>query len=271
MKQVVKLVIGCMVYLWWRLFSPRRLAAAQEQCFASHTLSFAERQLLAFTLFVTRTNTRTASAYWAGSAGSKFHAHDHHRLTLESVVTDNFYRRPMLDEFTARAAELLRPGATIVEIGCGAGGNLLYLRGRLPKLGFRFVGFDINSEVISSNQQPNRDDLSFEVRNCFAADITVPGDLGLICCAVLMYAQEADIERLLRGVIRNNHGRVLVGISEPVADPDAARASPHNNLALVHGYRRILRHLNFRQLFESFRQEEGKTSRIYHAVFEFPP
>src|SRR5579862_8701134 len=241
MKQVVRLAIGCTVYFWWRLFSPRRLAAAQEQCFASHTLSFAERQLLAFTLFITRMNTHTASAYWAGSAGSRFHSHEHHRLTLESVATDNFYRRPMLDAFVARAAERLRPGATIVEIGCGAGGNLLYLEHQLPNLGFRFVGFDINSEVIASNQQSVRDDLSFEVKNCFAADITVPGDLGLICCAVLMYAQEADIERLLRGVIRTNQGRVLLGVSEPVDDPEAARASTHNNLALVHGYRRILR------------------------------
>jgi SAM-dependent methyltransferase len=270
MKHVIKLAIGSVVYVCWRLFCPKRLLAVKEQFFASHLLSFLERQLLAFTLFITHMDTRTASAYWAGSAGSRFHSHDHHRLTLDSVVMDSFYRRPMLDEFATRAAEALRPGASIVEIGCGAGGNLLYLRGRVPNFGFRFFGFDINSDVISSDRQHNCDDLSFEVRNCFASDVTVPGDLGLIFCAVLMYAQEEDIERLLRGVIRNCRGRILLGISEPILDPEAARAAPHNNLALLHGYRRILRQLNFRQLFESFRQEEGKHTRIYHAVFDFP-
>ena len=88
---------------------------------------------------------------------------------------DAFYRRPMLDEFATRAAETLRPGASIVEVGCGAGGNLLYLRERLTNRGFRFVGFDINSDVISSNRPHGCDDLTFEVRNCFASDIAVPG------------------------------------------------------------------------------------------------
>jgi hypothetical protein len=91
-----------------------------------------------------------------------------------------------------------------------------------------------------------------------------------VFCAVLMYAQEDDIEHLLRGAIRNCRGRILVGISEPILDPDANHATSHNNLALLHGYRRILQQLQFRQLFESFRQEEGKDTRIYHAVFDFP-
>ena len=133
-----------------------------------------------------------------------------------------------------------RPGASIVEVGCGAGGNLLYLRERLTKRGFRFIGFDINSDVISSNRPHGCDDLTFEVRNCFASDIAVPGELGLVFCAVLMYAQEQDIERLLRGLVHNCRGRILIGLSEPMLDPDAARDSPHNNLALLHGYRRIL-------------------------------
>jgi SAM-dependent methyltransferase len=270
MKHLVKLAIGFIVYICWRLFSPKRLAAVQEQFFDSHRLSFLERQLLAFSLFITHMDTRTASAYWAGSAGSRFHSHDNHRLTLDSVVVDSFYRRPMLDEFVRHAVEALRPGASVIEIGCGAGGNLLYLRGRLPNLGFRFIGFDINSDVISSDRRHNCDDLTFEVMNCFSAGITVPGDLGLVFCAVLMYAQEHDIEQLLRGAIRNCRGRILVGISEPILDPDANHATSHNNLALLHGYRRILRQLQFRQLFESFRQEEGKDTRIYHAVFDFP-
>ena len=270
MKHLVKLAIGSVVYVCWRLFSPRRLLAVKDQYFASHSMSFLERQLLAFNLFITRMDTRTASSYWAGSAGSRFHFHADHRLTLDLVAADSFYRRPMLDEFATRAAETLRPGASIVEIGCGAGGNLLYLRGQLPNRGFRFLGFDINSDVISSNRQHNCDDLTFEVRNCFTADILVPGDLGLIFCAVLTYAQEEDIVRLLRGVIRDCRGRILLGISEPILDPEADRATSHNNLALLHGYRRILRQLNFRQLFETFRQEEGKNARIYHAVFDFP-
>jgi SAM-dependent methyltransferase len=270
MKHLVKLAIGSTVYVCWRLFSPRRLLAVKDQYFASHSMSFLERQLLAYNLFITRMDTRTASSHWAGSAGSRFHVHPDHRLTLELVAADSFYRRPMLDEFTVRAAETLQPGAFIVEVGCGAGGNLLYLRGRLPNLGFRFIGFDINSDVISSCQQHNCDDLTFEVRNCFSAGITVPGDLGLVFCAVLMYAREDDIERLLRGVIRNCRGRILVGISEPILDPDAKDATAHNNLALLHGYRRILRQLQFRQLSESVRQEEGKNTRIYHAVFDFP-
>jgi hypothetical protein len=41
-------------------------------------------------------------------------------------------------------------------------------------------------------------------------------------------------------------------------------------MALLHGYRRILRELGFRQVFEGFRQESNKPSRIYHAVFELP-
>jgi SAM-dependent methyltransferase len=270
MKHAVKLTIGAMVYVCWRLFSPRRLRAVKDQYFASHSLSFLERQLLTFDLFLTRMSTGTASCYWAGSAGSRFHAHDHHRLTLDLVAADSFYRRPMLDEFARHAAQLLASGASIVEVGCGAGGNLLYLRRRLSDSHFRYLGFDINSDVIASDRQHNSDDLSFEVRNCFTSEITVPGDLGLIFCAVLTYALEQDIERLLRGVIRNCHGRILLGLSEPILDPEAASPTSHNNLALLHGYRRIFRQLNFRQLFESFRQEEGKTARIYHAVFEFP-
>ncbi len=210
------------------------------------------------------------SRYWAGTAGSRFHSHQDHRLTLDLVAGDAFYRRPMLDEFATRAAETLRPGASIVEVGCGAGGNLLYLRERLTNRGFRFVGFDINSDVISSNRPHGCDDLTFEVRNCFASDIAVPGDLGLVFCAVLMYAQEQDIERLLRGLVHNCRGRILIGLSEPMLDPDAARDSPHSNLALLHGYRRILGNAKFRPLFESFRQEQGKDARIYHAVFDLP-
>jgi SAM-dependent methyltransferase len=270
MKQAAKLAIGSVVYVCWRLFCPQRLAAVKDQCFASHQLSFLERQVLAFMLLTTGMDTPTASACWASSAGSRFHSHSDHRLTLELVTADSFYRRPMLDEFASRAAKTLRPGAAIVEIGCGAGGNLLYLREQLQRPGLRFLGFDVNSDVISSNRHHNCGDLTFEARDCFASEISLPGDVGLICCAVLMYAREEDIERLLRGVIRNCPGRILLGISEPVLDPEATRATAHNNLALSHGYRRILRRLNFRQLFESLCQEPGKSSRIYHAVFEYP-
>lgn len=256
------------MYVCWRLLCPARLAAVREQFFASHHLSFLERQLIAFTLFTTPMDTRTASSCWAGGAGGRFHADDNHRLTLAAVAADTFYRRPMLDEFAARAATGLRPGASIVEVGCGAGGNLLYLRECLAGHDFRFLGFDINEEVISSNRQQQRDDMAFAVRDCFTTEIAVPGDLGLIFCAVLMYAQEQDIERLLLGVIGNCPGRILLGLSEPVLDPDAARALPHNNLALAHGYRRILRRLGFRELCASLRREGDKPSRIYHAVFE---
>lgn len=176
----------------------------------------------------------------------------------------------MLDEFAGFAVQILRPGASIVEIGCGAGGNLLYLHRQLASRGFRFVGYDINSEVIASNRQNAGTDLSFEVRNCFTSEIAVPGDLGLIFCAVLMYAQEPDIRRLLQRIISGCPGRILVGISEPTLDPEAPQAVPHTNMALLHGYRRILRELGFRQRFEALRQESNKPSRIYHAVFELP-
>ena len=52
----------------------------------------------------------------------------------------------------------------------------------------------------------------------------MPGDLGLIFCAVLMYAQEPDIRRLLQGIANSCQGRILLGISEPVLDPEARRA-----------------------------------------------
>lgn len=269
-KHLAKLAIGSAVYVCWRCFSPQRLLRIRDQYFASHSLSFLERQALAFDLLLTHADTRTMSRYWAGTAGSRFHSHQDHRLTLDLVAGDTFYRRPMLDEFATRAAQTLRPGASIVEVGCGAGGNLLYLRERLTNRGLQFVGFDINSEVISSNRQHGGGDVTFEVRNCFTSDIAVPGDLGLVFCAVLMYAQEQDIERLLRGVVRNCRGRILLGLSEPILEPDAARDSPHSSLALLHGYRRILGHAGFRLLFESFRQEQGKDARIYHAVFALP-
>lgn len=272
MKHFVKLVLGSVVYVCWRAFCPQRLRAVRDQFFASHSMSFLERQVLAFDLFVTPMETRVASSCWAGSAGSRFHTHGDHRLTLEAVAADSFYRRPMLDEFATHAAQNLRPGASIVEIGCGAGGNLLYLRNRLPNLGFRFRGLDINSSVIASDRQYNCGDLSFDVLDCFSDDdaLAVSGDLGIICCAVLTYAREADIVRLLSGAVHNSHGRILLGLSEPILDPEAAQPAPHNNLALLHGYRRILRQLDFRQLSESFRHEPGKDARIYHAVFEFP-
>lgn len=270
MKSMVKLAIGAPVYACWRWLAPQRLRRVREQYFASHSLSFLERQVLAFDLFLTHADTGTMSRHWAGSAGSRFHSHGDHRLTLDLVAGDTFYRRPMLDEFATRAAETLRPGASIIEVGCGAGGNLLYLRQRLADRGFRFIGFDINSDVIASNRQQGCEDLTFEVHNCFAEDLVVPGDLGLVFCAVLMYAQEQAIERLLRGVRTNRRGRVLLGLSEPTLDPDAARDSPHSNLSLLHGYRRILGEAKFRLLSESFRQEPGKEARIYHAVFELP-
>jgi SAM-dependent methyltransferase len=270
MKQVVKLSIGFLVYAWWRLFRRERFLAVQEQLFASHALSFLERQMLAFVLFRKRADTRAADSYWAGSAGTRFHSHEDHRLTFDRVAADTFYRRPMLDQFATCAAEKLAPGASIAEVGCGAGGNLLYLRRKLSDCRFHFLGLDINEDVISSNQLNSCDDLAFEHRNCFTSELSVPGDLALIFCAVLMYVQEEEIESLMRGVIRNNHGRILVGLSEPILDPEATQAVPHNNLGRLHGYRRIFRELNFRQDFEDFRQEEGKASRIYHAVFEFP-
>jgi SAM-dependent methyltransferase len=267
-KQAVRLAIGCIVYTCWRAMAPGRLRAAQEQFFASHSLTFLERQALAFMLFVTRMDTARASSYWAGSAGTRFHAHTDHRVTLEWVAADDFYRRPMLDEFARHARELLRRGASIVEVGCGAGGNLLYLRQHLPGREFRFEGFDVNPEVILSNRRYEADDLHFEVKDGFASDLATRSDLGIIFCAVLMYAQEADIERLLRRVIEGTPGRILIGVSEPTLDPDAARASEHASFALLHGYRRIFRQLDFRLLYESLRQEQGKPSRLYQAVFE---
>jgi SAM-dependent methyltransferase len=270
MKRLVKLAIGSPVYVAWRLFCPRRLAALKDQYFASHSMSFLERQVLAVDLLVTRMDTSTASLYWAGSAGSRFHAHGDHRMTLELIEADGFYRRPMLDQFAACARQTLRTGASIVEVGCGAGGNLLYLRRQLANQQFRFLGFDINTEVIASNWQLNSDELRFEVRDCFTTDLEVPGDLGIIFCAVLTYAREPDIQRLLAGITRNCRGRILLGISEPTLDPEASSASTHNNLALRHGYRRIFRESNFRLLFETVRCEAGKQAGIYHAVFEFP-
>jgi SAM-dependent methyltransferase len=267
-KHAIKFAIGAFVYACWRLFSPQRLRAVQDQYFASHSLTFLERQLVTFNLFFTPTNTMTTASYWAGSAGSRFHSHADHRLTPDLVAADSFYRRPMLDEFATRAAQTLASGASIVEVGCGAGGNLLYLRERLMDSHFRYLGFDINGDVIASTRHLNCDDLRFEVRNCFTSEIAVPGDLGLIFCAVLTYVLEQDIERLLRGLIDNCPGRILIGLSEPILDPEAERALPHNNLALLHGYRRIFRQQRFRPVFESFRQEQGKTARIYHAVFE---
>jgi len=270
MKRALQLCLGAAVYAWWRLFRPAHLVSIREQLFASHQLSLLERHTLAFTHFLTRMDTRSASGCWAGSAGSRFHAHGDHRLTLEVVTADTFYRRPMLEEFARWTAQTLRPGASIVEIGCGAGGNLLYLRQQLASRGFRFVGYDINRAVIASNRQHESADLSFEVRDCFSAAITVPRDLGVICCAVLMYAQEPDIRRLLQGIASACPGRILLGISEPALDPEAPRALPHSSMALLHGYRRILRDLGFRQRFEAFRQENNKPSSIYHAVFELP-
>jgi SAM-dependent methyltransferase len=270
MKHALQLCLGAGVYACWRVFRPAHLASIREQLFASHQLSLLERHALAFTHFITRMDTRSASSCWAGRAGSRFHADGDHRLTLEVVSADTFYRRPMLEEFARRAAQTLRPGASIVEIGCGAGGNLLYLRQQLAGSGFRFIGYDINSEVIASNRQHASADLSFEVRDCFSDAITVPGDLGLICCAVLMYAQEPEIRQLFQAIARARQGRILLGISEPALDPEAPRALPHSSMALLHGYRRILRELGFRQVCEAFRQEGNKPSRIYHAVFEMP-
>ena len=270
MKQFVKLFIGALVYACWRLLSPRRLAAVREQFFASHSLSFLERQVQAFILWRAPSSTQIASHCWSGRAGSRFHEGSDHRLTLDVVAADDFYRRPMLDEFAQRAATALQPGAAIVEVGCGAGGNLLYLRRKLAPLGFRYQGYDINEEVIASTRGHNCDDLAFAVRNCFSSELRVPGSLGLICCAVLMYVEEADIKRFLSALVRNNTGRILLGVSEPIGDPEAAQASGHNNLAFLHGYRRIFRELQFRQLFETFRQEPGKSSRIYHSVYDFP-
>ena len=138
MKRLLKLAIGAMMYGCWRVFAPQRLKAVREQFFASHSMSFLERQLLAFNLYIMGMDTRTASDYWAGSAGSRFHAHGDHRLTLDLVAADTFYRRPMLDEFVRWATQRLRPGATVVEVGCGAGGNLLYLREHLGAQQFLF-------------------------------------------------------------------------------------------------------------------------------------
>jgi hypothetical protein len=268
MKQFVKLAIGCVIYLLWQVISPRRVTATRERLFASHGLSFLERQVVAFILATTPQSTKTASEFWASNAGSRFHSNSDHRLTLDLVKQDNFYRRPMLDRFAALAAESLGPAATIIEVGCGAGGNLLYLQDKLNGRGFAFRGYDINDEVIASNRQYNGSDLLFETRNCFTTDVIVPGDLGVISCAVLMYVQEADIRQFLQKLTRNNKGRLLVGISEPVVDPDAANSADHNNLALTHGYRRIFTAAGFQPLFESVLVEENKGSHIYHAVFE---
>lgn len=268
MKRFIKLAIGALTFGYWHWFSPRRLAAVQDQFFASHSLTLLERQVLAFML--RRTHAAAASCHWAGRAGSRFHEHPHHRLTLDVVAADNLYRRPMLDDFAQRAAMVLRPGASIVEVGCGAGGNLLYLHGKLAGQGFSFHGFDINETVIASNRRHNYAGMTFEVRNCFDSQLAVPGDLGLICCAVLMYAQEAQIEQFLRRVIDNNHGRILLGISEPTLDPEASSAGAGDSLGVLHGYGRILRKLNFHPLFASLRPQEGKQVNIYHAVYEFP-
>jgi len=270
LKRAVQLSIGLAVYAAWRVFSHPRLRAAEEQLFASHDLSFLERQLLAFLSFRTRADSGTASANWAGGAGNRFHSHRDHRLTFDVVAADTFYRRPMLDAFATRAPTMLRPGASIVEVGCGAGGNLLYLRRRLAECRFHYLGLDINSEVISANRLQHRyEDLAFEQRNCFTSELAVSDDLGLIFCAVLMYVQESDIRRLVERAVGNTHGRILLGLSEPIGDPEAPYPVPHHNMGRLHGYRRIFRDLNFSLLFEDFRREEGKLAQLYHAVLEY--
>jgi SAM-dependent methyltransferase len=270
LKQAVQVSIGFVIYIAWRVFSPERLRAAEEQLFASHDLSFLERQLLTFISFRTRAESVTASVNWAGGAGSRYHSHQDHRLTLDLVAADTFYRRPMLDQFADRAAAMLRTGASIVEVGCGAGGNLLYLRRRLTECRFHYLGLDINSDVISSNRQQHRyEDLAFEQRDCFTSELGVTGDLGVIFCAVLMYVQETDIRRLMGHAAGSNHGRILLGLSEPIGDPEASYSVPHHNMGRLHGYRRIFRDLKFEPLFEDFRREEGKLTQLYHAVLEY--
>jgi len=266
-KQCLRLAIGAGIYAFWALFRREHLREVKTRLFASHSLSFLDRQGVAFLLAVIGTRPGTASSYWAGGAGRRYHWDPDHRVTVDFLAGDDTYRRPMLDAFAEHAAAVLPPQAQIVEVGCGQGSNLLYLRQRLAGRQCRFVGYDVNPNVIAENARSAPADVRYETRDCFASGLQLQGDVGLIFCAVLMYAHEDEIVRLL-STAHQTCGKLLVGLSEPTFDPEARESTPHNILSFAHGYARLLRRLGLRPLFETLRKEPNKASAIYHAVFE---
>jgi SAM-dependent methyltransferase len=151
------------------------------------------------------------------------------------MLDDMWARRPekerRYDAFFALLA--LRPGDCVLDVGCGAGGDALFVLGRYPRIG-RIIAVEPSLKAIERARA--RADVSGERRIHLAAmdgrtlalsDASVD---ACFCARVLVHAHEA--ERILAEMIRvvRPGGRVLViepdrdGLLSPMAHDRVNRA-----------------------------------------------
>lgn len=142
----------------------------------------------------------------------------------DSLASSSAHRREKL--FFALAPLLERNGdlGTVVDVGCGAGGPSVYLRGRYQ----RYIGIDYSQELIAAARHLHRDNSQAEF---IAANIKEPG----------LPAHVADLV-LCDGALHHMTGldqvmKALAGIAKPGAFIVAIE--PLRSNPLIAGMRRL--------------------------------
>ena len=112
-----------------------------------------------------------------------------------------------LHEQVARFAERLRPGARVLDLGCGPGRDVAYLQ----ELGFRAMGVDLSAGMLAEGRRRGVGPLvRADMRLLPFADGSCD---GLWCCASLLHIPRTQVPTVL-GECRRvlGHGYLYLGV-----------------------------------------------------------
>ena len=151
-----------------------------------------------------------------------------HRSFWRSVYEENPYDalpwfdvEPSPTVARAVAEKFLMPGTAVLDVGCGAGSNVLFLARR----GFESHGIDLSPGAVRAAQERARDEgLTIDVRVGDALDLDFPGARfdGVIdngCFHTLPIARRRDYARELTRVLRPDGAVVLSWVAREHGGP----------------------------------------------------
>jgi 2-polyprenyl-3-methyl-5-hydroxy-6-metoxy-1,4-benzoquinol methylase len=141
-------------------------------------------------------------------------------------------------------ASLLKPGATILDVGCGAGVKSKYL----IEKGFRITGIDFSEKMIEIAKQ-NVPDGTFSVKDIYALTELSSTFDGVFAQAVLLHIPKKNILAVMKSLADkvNLDGYVYVAVKEKRQEEKEEEIITEND----YGY-------NYERFFSYFTLEEMK-------------
>lgn len=156
-----------------------------------------------------------------------------HRLFWESVYAEEPYGAlpwfepgPSASVVEAVTEQFLRPDGPVVDLGCGAGSNVLYL----ARSGFESHGIDLSPGAVrAAKERARAEGLAVDVRVGDALDLDFPaarfeGAIDHGCFHTLPVARRGDYAREVARVLRPGGAFVLAWVAR---EHDGPSGPPH--------------------------------------------